>query len=987
MKISFQSLFSKEGAKQIYFFVRQTWKGFPYIVVEDTIDENELKEKINHALRIKYQHPRWQSLLLYPWMREMAFQLSEVYITLGMEYATSRRTLKDYPELFQGNPPRILILGKPGIGKTTLTHKIALDWALKEFDRFNSVFVVNLRDLRPGQSICNALVLQYEDFLLSPESIHKYLTKSDDPVLLILDGLDEIDLKKYKQVNRILCGIDYPSCCVLTTSRPHISLEVKDEMSCIVYITGFTTESAEQYVEHFIPNSDARREFFKLLAARKMHEMYKVPIILQSLALLYDDTERKLPDTYTATFKELVELISIKKIKDGNTRISEENIEAAMQETNKLAFDCLMKDQLVFPTDLITNPDVLKLGILSVAKRATRQGNVSSAQFPHTTVMEYAAGGHVATELIEGRTGAWGQVKKIFSELFMSTETNIKGKTNRKTNKGETKTSSHPTYTEEQQKNIITGTKKCIQAMMDDPRGRVAAIKRWTRVFLDKGFYDEVPHIPTLREAAENLRERKRMTDDEFNAVFEFGIELLSLADSEQKKKMIQRAKRVYNSPFDARRFALILRLMANWMDIYPDEAMEVLSNTLLNVISSAVMVLSKAVTKQVQWLQDQANSTKILFGFILGKLTMHRDLAEEILKEIAELLLDHAFDSSSGEVLSIHFIHQYLLDLMPEAGLSHQYPSIAMYSSEMEFPPDFTEAPLLVHINLQSSGQIPDITRAKALSIAKIDSNFQPAINQMENMQNLMLMELRDVEDKALNRDDSQRLANALSSTSLVCLVLDNIEDITLCTHLLGNLPSSLLRLTMLHSNLSKTYQLPRVVNLQSLHAEDVPGVSGIFSSTKFPHLKRITITGLKWTRQDIRSLVAAVREGRLSVLKHLCIRFGNISKRGREILEITRTCELESLDLMDTNFTEKDGRILLTQLEDGNLPSLLSLNLLHNSGLNSLVARFREVAKDQQIDIQCAEETKRDTNSWSFRLHFVCSSLCKCHVQEDSH
>ena len=107
--------------------------------------------------------------------------------------------------------------------------------------------------------------------------IHKHLAESNKSLLLILDGLDEIDLKKYPQVNRILCGIDYPSCCVMTTSRPHISLEIKDEMSCIAYIVGFSKESAEKYVEHFIPDPEARREFFRLLAAKEMHDMYKVP--------------------------------------------------------------------------------------------------------------------------------------------------------------------------------------------------------------------------------------------------------------------------------------------------------------------------------------------------------------------------------------------------------------------------------------------------------------------------------------------------------------------------------------------------------------------------------------------------------------------------------------------------------------------------------------------------------------------------------------
>ena len=94
---------------------------------------------------------------------------------------------------------------------------------------------------------------------------------------------------------------------------------------------------------------------------------------------------------------------------------------------------------------------------------------------------------------------------------------------------------------------------------------------------------------------------------------------------------------------------------------------------------------------------------------------------------------------------------------------------------------------------------------------------------------------------------------------------------------------------------------------------------------------------------------------------------------------MEITQTCQLQTLDLMDTNLTKKDGRILLTQLEAGHLLSIQSLNLLHNSGLNSLVQRFQAVATEQQIEIQCAKITETDTSSWSFKLNVVSSSVSK--------
>ena len=911
-------------------------------------------------------------------MNEMALRLSEVYTTLEIEYATWRRTLKDYPELFQNHGSRILVLGKPGIGKTTFTHKIALDWALKEFENFQSVLVIKLRDLHPNQTISDALAFQYQEFNqeyeLPPEAIHRYLTQSRDSVLLILDGLDEIDLKKYPQVNRILRGIDYPSCCVMTTSRPHIAIETKEEMTCIAYITGFSKESAEKYVAYFITNPEARKEFFKVLTSRKMHEMYKVPIILQALALLYDDCKLRFPHTYTATFNQLVELISIKKIREGNTGLSEEDIEAAIEETNKLAFECLTKDQLVFPTNSVKNEHIFRLGLLSMTKTETPYGKLSLAQCPHKSLQEYAAGGHVATEYIKGRTEAWEKVKLIFSQLFTSTERNSYSCT------GETNRSFHPPDTAEQKKNIITGTKKFIEAIMDNPRGKVAAIRNLTKVFLDKGFYDDEPDKASLRKAAEGLRETEKMTAEELDAFFEYGFELLSLSDSEQKKKMIERAKRLYDSRFEAGKLAMLSWLMVNWMDKNPDEAIEVISSTVLSMFSSSIMFSSKNVTKQVQWLQDQANSTKILFRFILGKLTRHREFAEEILKEIAELLLEHALDNSSKEVLSIHFIQHYLLDLMSEAGFSHQFPTSALYSSEMELPPDFLNTPLVVHLkSLPTDARLPDLSEVKAMCAAKIVSNFNPVIMQIENIQSLMLMELRDIEDEALSGDESERLAKALSHMSLVSLVMDSIEDARLCTSLLENLPSSVLRLTVVDSALSKTYKLPPVMNLQSLHVQDIVSGTFVFSSTSFPHLTRMQITGLEWTRQDVRSLVTAVREGRLPSLKHLCIRFGNMSGRGHKILEITQICKLQTLDLMGTNLTKKDGRILLTQLEAGNLPAIQSLNLLHNSGLNSLVPRFQAVATDQQIDIQCEKIIKRDATSWSFKFHVVSSSVSK--------
>ena len=65
------------------------------------------------------------------------------------------------------------------------------------------------------------------------------------------------------------------------------------------------------------------------------------------------------------------------------------------------------------------------------------------------------------------------------------------------------------------------------------------------------------------------------------------GCICLSLADSEQKKKMRQRAHNLLNNNFDTKKLAMILSMMTNFMKNDQDGAIEVLLTTVQSFFSS----------------------------------------------------------------------------------------------------------------------------------------------------------------------------------------------------------------------------------------------------------------------------------------------------------------------------------------------------------------------------------------------------------------
>ena len=358
-------------------------------------------------------------------MDEKKSCLSEIYTEMGMEEYKgrySKRTvvqLNDYKDLFKNTMPngtRILVKGDPGIGKSTFVQRVAFDWATKHLVMFDVVLVVKLKFTNKTQSIAGMVKNQIETLSendqVSEVDIANYMKSGRDRVLLVLDGLDEVNLKLYPEVREVLLGERYRKCCILATTRPHVAQTLYNKMTNIAKINGFSREQAKQFIGNIL-DGDELVEFIQELDKRNMSQMHQVPLIVQALALFFKERQ-KLPRTYTITYDQLV--LFLRKSCKQSKELTEEELQAAMDEVNELAFKGLIREdkKLVFSRDEIKDDNVRKLGILTAEKAGSGFNPTEVLHFAHKTVQEHSASDHVVKRLLSDDRGPWEALVEQF---------------------------------------------------------------------------------------------------------------------------------------------------------------------------------------------------------------------------------------------------------------------------------------------------------------------------------------------------------------------------------------------------------------------------------------------------------------------------------------------------------------------------------------------------------------------------------------------
>uniref|UniRef100_A0AAR2JMW0 NACHT domain-containing protein n=1 Tax=Pygocentrus nattereri TaxID=42514 RepID=A0AAR2JMW0_PYGNA len=310
-------------------------------------------------------------------------------------YIPEQKQILAPEDLLNSHEKTVLLIGKPGIGKTSVIHKMLFLWSQKDNRELDYMFYFDEATL---SQISNPMSLESLLFGLYCKPLEKDkkevlqdIDENSENVIIVFDGIST--LQNNQSLQKIM-NQDLPEAKIVLTCRSELEddsfLSIRSPRK--VYVQGFSKESVCKYFEQ-VMGSDS--EFLSLvLNNQELVSLCHVPMYAFMVAACMsfrNPTSPKCPLTVTEMF---VQILRQDLKKAGNKKNSEldEYIKATRPRLTSLmesAFNATMQKAVNLSNIDRVDTEISKVLLKKITIKDTPTSVEQYHAFLHNTVQEF----------------------------------------------------------------------------------------------------------------------------------------------------------------------------------------------------------------------------------------------------------------------------------------------------------------------------------------------------------------------------------------------------------------------------------------------------------------------------------------------------------------------------------------------------------------------------------------------------------------------
>ena len=370
--------------------------------------------------------------------------------TEGNSQSKSRKDIVDVKN------KKVLIVGRPGIGKTLFSTKLLRDWAFN-YRLFNAelhldfAFLLKFREFNSDEKLSLLELFSRAEFLPDElfefsqskrglsDKVWSHIVKNPGKLLILFDGFDEFsDISSFRANQPVSSSTEQPmplsalfyniveghllrGATVLTTTRPTaVSDLTAFPFQSTFEILGFASEQVKEYVDNFTKNAankDTGKKIWEHISTNmNIFSLCYVPVnlfivcscLLEVLNFENISTGVGLPTKLTHIYRMATKLFFFRHNEQYRDKgLRREDIESKdwppeFKPLAKIAFDGIRERKLIFSTNEVSK-DVAQSALFHRLPDRKTAPFKHEAQFCfiHLTMQEFLAAKHIVDTMKE----------------------------------------------------------------------------------------------------------------------------------------------------------------------------------------------------------------------------------------------------------------------------------------------------------------------------------------------------------------------------------------------------------------------------------------------------------------------------------------------------------------------------------------------------------------------------------------------------------